>query len=211
MPRRAAAPGIEPVGLALHIGSQLTDLAPYRAAFAKLAAMAIELRQSGLPVKHLDLGGGLGIAYESENPPSLADYAAVVEQTVGTLGLPLIFEPGRRLIGNAGILVTRVTYVKEGVNRTFIITDAAMNDLIRPMLYEAYHDIVPVRAGRTRGAEPARSISSARSAKAPISSPNNGRCRPWRPAICSPYFRQGPMVPSWPHPTICGRWRRKLW
>jgi diaminopimelate decarboxylase len=140
----AAAPGLEPVGLALHIGSQLADLSPYRAAFGKLAAMAVELKQSGLPVKHLDLGGGLGIAYESENPPSLAEYAGIVEQTVGKLGLPVIFEPGRRLIGNAGILVTRVTYVKEGVNRTFIITDAAMNDLIRPMLYEAYHDIVPV-------------------------------------------------------------------
>ena len=140
----AAAPGLEPVGLALHIGSQLADLSPYRAAFAKLAAMAVELKQSGRPVKHLDLGGGLGIAYDSENPPSLAEYAGIVEQTVGKLGLPVIFEPGRRLIGNAGILVTRITYVKVGVNRTFIITDAAMNDLIRPMLYEAYHDIVPV-------------------------------------------------------------------
>jgi diaminopimelate decarboxylase len=141
----AAAPGLEPVGLALHIGSQLTDLAPYRAAFTKLAAMATELRQSGLPMKRLDLGGGLGIAYDGDKPPSLADYAQVVEQTVGALDLPLIFEPGRRLTGNAGILVTRVTYVKEGVNRSFVIADAAMNDLIRPMLYEAYHDILPVR------------------------------------------------------------------
>lgn len=141
----AALPGLEPTGLALHIGSQLTDLAPYRAAFTKLADMARELRQSGLPLRRLDLGGGLGIAYDGDKPPSLADYAAVVEQTVGSLGLPIIFEPGRRLIGNAGILVTRVIYVKEGVNRSFIITDAAMNDLIRPMLYEAYHDILPVR------------------------------------------------------------------
>jgi diaminopimelate decarboxylase len=141
----ANSPGLEPVGLALHIGSQLTDLAPYRAAFTKLAAMAKDLRQSGLPVKRLDLGGGLGIAYDGDKPPSLADYASVVEQTVGSLGLPLIFEPGRRLTGNAGILVMRVTYVKEGVNRSFIIADAAMNDLIRPMLYEAYHDILPVQ------------------------------------------------------------------
>jgi len=143
--RAAALPGVEPIGLALHIGSQLTDLAPYRAAFTKLADMARELQRSGLPLQRLDLGGGLGIAYDGDKPPSLADYAAVVEQTVGALGLPIIFEPGRRLIGNAGILVTRVIYVKEGVNRSFVITDAAMNDLIRPMLYEAYHDILPVR------------------------------------------------------------------
>jgi diaminopimelate decarboxylase len=142
----ASAPNLEPVGIAVHIGSQLADLSPYRAAFAKVAGLVDELRQGGLPVRRLDLGGGIGISYGGEPPPDLDDYAAVVSETVGRLGLPLIFEPGRRLIGNAGILVSRVIYVKEGVNRTFVIADAAMNDLIRPMLYEAYHDILPVKA-----------------------------------------------------------------
>jgi diaminopimelate decarboxylase len=140
----AGLPGIEVTGLAVHIGSQLTDIEPYRAAFAKVAALAAELRQAGFPIRELDLGGGLGIAYEDEAAPSIADYAAAIEATVGTLGLPLILEPGRRIVGNAGILVTRVIYVKEGVSRSFLIVDAAMNDLIRPALYDAYHAILPV-------------------------------------------------------------------
>ena len=137
-------PGIEVVGLALHIGSQLTELEPYRIAFTKMATLAGELRQAGCALRSLDLGGGLGIAYEGETAPSLRDYAGVVAATVGGLGLPLILEPGRRIVGNAGILVTRVIYVKEGVSRSFLIVDAAMNDLIRPALYGAYHAIVPV-------------------------------------------------------------------
>jgi diaminopimelate decarboxylase len=136
--------GIEVVGLAVHIGSQLTELEPYRTAFAKVAALATELRQAGFSIHELDLGGGLGIAYEEEAAPSLKDYAGVVAATVGRLGLPLILEPGRRLVGNAGILVTRVIYVKEGVSRNFLIVDAAMNDLLRPALYDAYHAIIPV-------------------------------------------------------------------
>jgi diaminopimelate decarboxylase len=137
-------PGIEVTGLAVHIGSQLTEIDPYRAAFAKVAALATELRQAGFAIRELDLGGGLGIAYGDEAAPSIADYAAAVDATVGKLGLPLILEPGRRIVGNAGILVTSVIYVKEGVSRSFLIVDAAMNDLIRPALYDAYHAILPV-------------------------------------------------------------------
>jgi diaminopimelate decarboxylase len=137
-------PGIEVTGLAVHIGSQLTEIDPYRAAFAKVAALATELRQAGFAIQEMDLGGGLGIAYGDEAAPSIADYAAAVDATVGRLGLPLILEPGRRIVGNAGILVTRVIYVKEGVSRNFLIVDAAMNDLIRPALYDAYHAILPV-------------------------------------------------------------------
>jgi len=140
----ARLPGIEVVGLALHIGSQLTELEPYRIAFTKMAALAAELRQAGCALRSLDLGGGLGIAYEGETAPSLRDYAGVVAATVGGLGLPLILEPGRRIVGNAGILVTRIIYVKEGVSRSFLIVDAAMNDLIRPALYGSFHDIRPV-------------------------------------------------------------------
>jgi diaminopimelate decarboxylase len=148
-------PGIGVTGLAVHIGSQLTEIEPYRAAFAKMAALATELRQAGFAIRELDLGGGLGIAYADEAAPSLADYAAAVEATVGSLGLPLILEPGRRIVGNVGVLVTRVIYVKEGVSRSFVIVDAAMNDLIRPALYDAYHAILPV-------AEPASDAPSLR-------------------------------------------------
>src|SRR5262249_19850451 len=133
--KAAGMAGIEPRGLALHIGSQLGDLAPYRAAFGKLAALAGELRADGWTVESLDLGGGVGIAYRDEAAPDIADYVRVVDETVGGLGCELVFEPGRWLVGGAGILVTRVLYVKHGVERSFVITDAAMNDLIRPTLY----------------------------------------------------------------------------
>jgi diaminopimelate decarboxylase len=141
----AQLPGIEPVGLAVHIGSQLTELDPYRQAFARIAGLVGELRQAGLPLRRLDLGGGLGIAYADGAAPTIRDYATVVDATVGALGLPLILEPGRRIVGEAGILVTRVIYVKAGVSRNFVIVDAAMNDLIRPALYDAYHAILPAR------------------------------------------------------------------
>src|SRR5262249_40138458 len=112
--------------------------------FAKMAALANELRRAGLPIREIDVGGGLGIAYADEAVPSISDYAAAVKATVGALGLSLIFEPGRRIVGSAGILVTRVIFVKEGVSRNFLIVDAAMNDLLRPALYDAYHAILPV-------------------------------------------------------------------
>jgi diaminopimelate decarboxylase len=141
----AELPGIEPVGLAMHIGSQLVDLGPFRDAFARLAELVLELRAAGLSVGRLDLGGGIGIRYHAERPPEPAAYAALVRQVFGPLEVELAFEPGRVLCGPAGLLIASVVYVKDGATRRFVILDAAMNDLIRPALYEAWHDIVPVR------------------------------------------------------------------
>jgi diaminopimelate decarboxylase len=141
----ASLPGIAPVGLAVHIGSQLIDLDPYRRAFGRLAELVRELRAGGLAVDRVDLGGGLGIRYRGERPPEPADYAKIVREIFGPLDLALAFEPGRVLAGPAGLLIARVVYVKEGAGKRFVIVDAAMNDLIRPALYDAWHDIVPVR------------------------------------------------------------------
>jgi diaminopimelate decarboxylase len=138
-------PCVEPVGLAVHIGSQVTDIGPFRRAFDRVAELVLELRAEGLAVTRLDLGGGIGIRYHTESPPDPAAYAALVQDVFGPLDLELAFEPGRVLCGPAGLLVARVIYVKEGASRRFVILDAAMNDLIRPALYEAWHDIVPVR------------------------------------------------------------------
>jgi len=140
----ATLPGIAVEGIAVHIGSQLTDLTPYRTAFARVAALFRELRAEGLPLKRLDLGGGLGITYRDEPAPDLADYADTVRQATAGLDAELIFEPGRFLVGNAGVLVTRILYVKAGTARRFVIVDAAMNDLLRPTLYDAWHDIMPL-------------------------------------------------------------------
>lgn len=145
----AAMPGIEVAGVAVHIGSQLTELEPYRATFARIAALAGELRAQGHAIRRLDLGGGLGIDYGLKPVPSVADYAAAVREAVGGLGLDIVLEPGRRLVGDAGVLLTRVLFVKEGATRTFVVVDAGMNDLIRPALYDAYHAIVPVREADT--------------------------------------------------------------
>src|SRR5437763_2996921 len=141
----ADLPGIEPVGLAMHIGSQLVDLEPYREAFARLAELVLELRAEGLEIRRLDLGGGMGIRYHGETPPEPRGYAALVREAFGALDLDLAFEPGRWLCGPAGWLVAQVVHVKDGASKRFVILDAAMNDLIRPALYEAWHDIVPVR------------------------------------------------------------------
>jgi len=140
----AGMPGISLQGLAVHIGSQLTGLAPFRAAFERLAALYGELRDAGHDLHQLDFGGGLGIAYRDESPPRVADYAAMVKEVAGALDARLVFEPGRLLVGEAGLLVTRVLYVKEGAQRRFLIVDSAMNDLIRPTLYDAWHDMIPV-------------------------------------------------------------------
>ncbi|WP_421708105.1 diaminopimelate decarboxylase [Algihabitans sp.] len=143
--RQAAdLPGIDLTGLAVHIGSQLVDLAPYALAFEKVAQLFGELRGGGLPLRRLDLGGGIGISYRDEQPPAVADYARVAAKAVGHLGVPVIFEPGRWMVGDAGLLLTRVIFVKRGVKKSFVIVDAAMNDLIRPTLYDAWHDILPV-------------------------------------------------------------------
>lgn len=138
-------PGIEPIGLAVHIGSQLTDLEPYRRAFERVAELVLELRALEFSVARLDLGGGIGVRYHAERPPEPLSYARLVRDIFGTLGLTLAFEPGRVLTAAAGLLVSQVLYVKEGSTRRFVIVDAAMNDLIRPALYDAWHDIVPVR------------------------------------------------------------------
>ena len=140
----AAQPHIEPRGLSIHIGSQLTDIAPYRQAFTKLAALAQNLMAQGLPVPALDIGGGLGIVYSMEKAPPLNDYAGLVRDIIAPLGTQIITEPGRLLVGNAGLLVTRAVYIKESAGRKYLILDSGMNDLMRPALYDAWHTVRPV-------------------------------------------------------------------
>ncbi len=152
--RAAALPGIRPVAIAVHIGSQLTDLEPFRAAFQKVADLLHRLRADGHDIRRLDLGGGLGVRYRKEHPPTVADYAGMVRSITGNLGCALTLEPGRSIVADAGILLSSVIYVKEGQHRRFLIVDAAMNDLIRPALYDAFHDIRPV-------AEPAKGAATA--------------------------------------------------
>jgi diaminopimelate decarboxylase len=145
--RATKLPGLRATGVDMHIGSQITDLAPFDDAFALLSEFVRTLRADGHTISHLDLGGGLGIPYREDNepPPHPDAYAAIVKRATRDLGCTLIFEPGRLIVGNAGILVTRVLYLKRGETKSFVIVDAAMNDLIRPTLYEAHHDIRPVR------------------------------------------------------------------
>ena len=140
-------PGINIVGIDLHIGSQLTDLKPFKKAYQKLADLTQVLRQDGHKIKRLDLGGGLGIPYEKNKsaPPLPVEYGKMVKEVLGHLDCEIEIEPGRLIVGNAGILVSSVLGVKIGDNRNFLILDAAMNDLIRPAMYDAYHDIIPVR------------------------------------------------------------------
>jgi diaminopimelate decarboxylase len=144
--RMRQLPALDPVGIAVHIGSQLTSLAPFEAAFARVASLVAQLRREGFAIERLDLGGGLGIRYRDESPPAIEDYAALVRRLAGPLNVRLAFEPGRYIVGNAGVLVSRVLYVKEGVTRRFVVLDAAMNDLVRPALYDAWHEIVPLAA-----------------------------------------------------------------
>ncbi len=144
--RIAADPALRPVGLAVHIGSQLTSLAPFRAAYRRIADLATALRGDGLPVERLDLGGGFGVQYRDETPPDPADIAAIVKETVVPLGCGMTVEPGRALVAAAGVLLARVLYVKAGATRRFVVLDAGMNDLLRPTLYDAWHPIVPVGA-----------------------------------------------------------------
>jgi diaminopimelate decarboxylase len=142
----AALPGIDVIGIDVHIGSQLTDLEPYELAYRKVADLTEQLRADGHNIRRLDLGGGLGIPYTRSNeaPPLPSDYGALIKRTVGHLGCEIEIEPGRLIAGNAGILVSRVIYVKQGEGRQFLILDGAMNDLIRPAMYDAHHDIVPI-------------------------------------------------------------------
>ncbi len=144
--RAAKLPGIKVAGVDMHIGSQITELKPFDDAFALLTDFVRTLRADGHTISHIDLGGGLGIPYRDDNepPPDPAAYAEVVKRATRDLDCTLIFEPGRLIVGNAGILVTRVLYVKRGEAKTFVVVDAAMNDLIRPTLYDAHHEIRPV-------------------------------------------------------------------
>ncbi|MCB1517319.1 MAG: diaminopimelate decarboxylase [Hyphomicrobiaceae bacterium] len=148
--RIADLPHVSAIGVDMHIGSQIIDLEPFGNAFALLAQLVTDLRSDGHNISHVDVGGGLGIPYKTDNqPPPLPDaYARVVRDNVDKLDCGLVLEPGRLIAGNAGILVTRVEYVKQGAERTFVIVDAGMNDLIRPTLYEAHHDIWPVIEAR---------------------------------------------------------------
>lgn len=149
--RAEALPGIAAIGIDVHIGSQLTSLEPFDAAFRRVAEMVEVLRAEGHAIGRIDLGGGLGIPYRGDNdiPPHPDEYAAMVKRAVGHLGCELTYEPGRLLVGNAGILVSEVIYEKQGEDRDFLIVDAAMNDLIRPTLYDAYHEIRPVAEPKT--------------------------------------------------------------
>lgn len=142
----ASLPGLKAVGIDVHIGSQLTELQPFREAYEKVAELTEALREDGHDITRLDLGGGLGIPYERSNdaPPLPIEYGQMVQETVGHLGCEIEIEPGRLVSGNAGIMVTSVIYVKEGEGQDFLIVDAAMNDLVRPAMYEAHHDIIPV-------------------------------------------------------------------
>jgi diaminopimelate decarboxylase len=145
--RAAKLPGLEVAGVDMHIGSQIIELEPFDDAFALLSDFVRTLRADGHAISHIDLGGGLGIPYREDNepPPHPEAYAQIVKRATRDLGCTLIFEPGRLIVGNAGILVTRVIYLKRGEAKAFVIVDAGMNDLIRPTLYEAHHDIRPVR------------------------------------------------------------------
>lgn len=141
----ASLPHLDVVGIDCHIGSQLTELAPFLDALDKVLELITALQQQGIHLHHLDLGGGLGIRYQDETPPAVGDYIASLRQRMASTGLQLILEPGRSLVGNAGLLLTRVEYLKTTPDRQFAIVDAAMNDLMRPALYEAWHDMQVVQ------------------------------------------------------------------
>ncbi len=147
----SALPSIEILGIDCHIGSQITDVAPFGDALDKVLELVDELAKDGISLHHIDLGGGIGIRYKDEAPIALSEYAATLNARLVGRNYQMIFEPGRSLVGNAGLLLTRVEYIKQGGDRRFAIVDAAMNDLIRPALYEAYHEVVSVapRAGQT--------------------------------------------------------------
>lgn len=142
--RASQLPGIHIVGVDCHIGSQLTDIAPFLDALERVLVLVDELANIGISIHHLDLGGGLGVTYRDETPPAIGDYIAAIKEKLGSRSLALMFEPGRSIVANAGVLLTRVLYLKSSPGKNFAIIDAAMNDNIRPALYQAWQDIVPV-------------------------------------------------------------------
>jgi diaminopimelate decarboxylase len=146
----AQSPHLDVVGIDCHIGSQLTKVTPFRDAVARVATLIEELASDGIRLHHVDIGGGLGIPYNAEEPPSPAEYGQAVTEALAPLsayGLTLVCEPGRVIVGNAGLLLTKVLYRKQGEAKNFVIVDAAMNDLIRPSFYDSFHQVVPVRKG----------------------------------------------------------------
>ncbi len=145
--RARGLPHIRVEGIDCHIGSQLTEIAPFAAALDKILDLLDRLQREGITISHLDLGGGLGIRYRDETPPAPGDYARALTALIGNRPQKLLFEPGRLLTGNAGVLLTRIEYLKHGEERNFAVVDAAMNDLMRPALYDAWHDVLPVIAG----------------------------------------------------------------
>ncbi len=153
--RAATLPGINIVGVDVHIGSQIDDLAPFKMAIDKVAGLIKRLRAAGHSIKIFDIGGGLGIPYgaNAPAPPLPSEYGQMVKNATAHLGVQMVFEPGRMIAGNAGVLLSTVTYVKRGENRDFLIVDAAMNDLIRPALYDAYHEIEPIVAPKPETAQ----------------------------------------------------------
>jgi diaminopimelate decarboxylase len=134
-------------GIGCHIGSQLTDVAPFVAALERVLELADRLRAEGIALAHVDIGGGLGIRYRDESPPAMSEYARALTDCLGNRAMKLLLEPGRALVGHAGLLLTRVEYLKHGAEHNFAVVDAAMNDLLRPALYDAWHEVMPVRAG----------------------------------------------------------------
>ncbi|HBP18646.1 MAG TPA: diaminopimelate decarboxylase [Planctomycetes bacterium] len=148
--RAAALPGVEPVGVACHIGSQILRLEPFAEALARVRQLVLDLRAEGIDLRRIDIGGGLGVRYRDETPPTLEDYAGIVRKAVGDLGCELAAEPGRVILANAGVLLTRVLYRKEVGEKRFVIVDQAMNDLQRPALYDAFHDVWPVKEATQR-------------------------------------------------------------
>ena len=151
--------GLDPVGLDCHIGSQLTELSPFLAAIDRLKKLMVELKNRGVTIRYLDIGGGLGIPYEDERPPVPAEYGAAIVKQIADMNVSLILEPGRLLVGNAGILASKVLYQKQGPTKYFIIVDAAMNDLIRPSLYDAHHAVWRVDKSNANGGEPDRVLA----------------------------------------------------
>jgi diaminopimelate decarboxylase len=152
--RAAGLAGIEVVGVHMHIGSQLTSVAPIADALGRVAELVAALRRAGHAIRYLDVGGGLGVRYRDEEPASVEEYARAVLAAVRPLDVTLVLEPGRSIVATAGCLLARVLYTKETPDRRFVIVDAAMNDLIRPSLYDAYHEILPVRQAAARPARP---------------------------------------------------------
>ena len=213
----AALPGVRVGGIDIHIGSQVTDLAPFDDAFRVTAEFVADLRADGHDIGHIDVGGGLGIPYrDGEDPDSYHPdrYAKIVRSRLGALaalGVRLIFEPGRLIVGNAGMLVTRVLYVKRGEAKTFVIVDAAMNDLIRPTLYDAHHEVKPVSAPRPQAREIIADIVGPGLRNRRLSGPRPRRCPSPRRAISSASCRPAPMAPCRPEPIIRGCSCPKFW